>query len=126
MRAAAARMSGSGGCNDDGAAVALEGLEGVTTGALTDQLRLVPAGSDVDRKLNTERIGDTQQHWERWVVLPALQPRDGGLTHPQALGQRGLAETVLRAVGDHLHGHGACQGRALPLPTVLGKHLVSG
>jgi hypothetical protein len=47
---------GSGGGDDDGVAVALEGLQGVATCAPADQLRLVPAGCDVDRELYPERV----------------------------------------------------------------------
>src|ERR1039457_1471795 len=58
----------SGRRDDDRVAVALEGLQGVATGALADQLRLVAAGRDVDRELDAERIGDAQQHREFRVV----------------------------------------------------------
>lgn len=48
--------AGSGGRNDYSAAVALEGLQGVTAGPLADQLRLVPAGCDVNRELYPKGI----------------------------------------------------------------------
>src|ERR1700689_751621 len=100
---AAARQQASGRGDHYGAAVALEGLQGVPLGALADQLRLLSSGGDVDRELDAQRLGDAQEHRERRVVLAALQPRHGGLGHLQALSQRGLAQAVLCPVGDHLY-----------------------
>jgi hypothetical protein len=123
----------SGGCDDDEATVALERLESVAACAAADELRLLSAGRDVDHELNPERLREAQQCWEGRVVLAALEPRDGWLAHSQTPGERGLAESVLGAVGDHLHRDRAGKRRALPLATVLGigvevrneHHLVS-
>jgi hypothetical protein len=110
----------SGGCNDDDATIALERLEGVTARAAADELRLLSAGSDVDHELDPERLREAQQCWEGRVVLAALKPRNGRLAHPYAPGERGLAESVLGAVGNQLYGNGPSKRRALPFATVLG------
>jgi hypothetical protein len=78
--------------HDDAAAVAVECLKCVASGALPDELRLLAGGCDVDRQLDPQCVGETQERWEGGVVLAALEARDGGLGHLQALCERGRQE----------------------------------
>jgi hypothetical protein len=89
--------------DDDAAAIAVERLQRIAPRSLPNELRLLAGGDDIDGKLDPECVGEAQERREGRVVLPALEPRDGGLGHLQALCERGLAEAVLGAVGDHLH-----------------------
>jgi hypothetical protein len=106
--------------DDDRASIASEGLQGLTTSTGVDQPWLPPGRSDVDHELDAQCSADAKQSGKHWVVLTALEPRDGPLTHPQQPRERGPAETMLGAVAEHHHSHGTSERRSLPLPAVLG------